>query len=159
VVGHFVDDLGDERALYWSAARGMIALPGLTGTESDALAINSAGRIAGDADIDTGDAHAVVWTRTGNPPSSPEEQIQDLTTSVNALVTAGHLKPGQANGLIRPLNNALKSLANGRVNAACGQLADFQAEVDAKVAGGALLAAEGDALVAEAEAIRTAIGC
>jgi hypothetical protein len=137
----------------------MVELPTLTGIESDAFAINNAGRIAGSADIETGDAHAVVWTRTGDPPPAPEEQIQDLASTVTGLVTTGTLKPGQANGLVRPLENALRSLEDGLVSAACAQLADFQAEVARKVADGALSAAEGDALIAEAEGIRAAIGC
>ena len=114
---------------------------------------------AGSDNIDTGDAHAVVWTRIDDPPSTPEEQIQDLQSAVNELVATDALKPGQANGLLRPLQNALRSLENGRIEAACAQLADFQAEVAGKVADGALASAVGDALIAEAEAIRAAIGC
>ena len=61
--------------------------------------------------------------------------------------------------VMEKLPGKLLTLENGRFDAACGQLADFQAEVAEKVADGALSAAEGDTLTAAAEAIRAAIGC
>jgi probable HAF family extracellular repeat protein len=159
VVGHFLDDEGEEHAFYWSAAAGMIELPTLSGIESDAFAINSAGRIAGSGDIQTGDSHVAIWDRDGNPPASPEERIQNLASTVTALATTGTLNPGQANGLVRPLRNALRSLEEGRTGAACSQLVEFQTEVARKVADGALPTAEANALLAESDAIRAAIGC
>ena len=62
VVGLFNDN--DDRAFYWTAADGMVELPTLTGIESAARAINNAGQLAGYGDIATGDAHAVIWSRT-----------------------------------------------------------------------------------------------
>ena len=156
VVGLFTDN--DDRGFYWTAAGGMVELPTLSGVESAARAINNAGQLAGYGDIDTGDAHAVIWTRAGSPPT-PEEQITSLEASVQDLVEGGSLKPGQANGLASPLQNALRSLARGQLASACAQLGDFQAEVTRKVADGALTPAEGAALIDSAARIRTALGC
>ena len=98
VVGLFTD--GDDRAFYWTAEDGMVELPTLTGFESGARAINNTGQLAGYGDIETGDAHAVIWSRTLNPPT-PEEQIESLDAAIQELVAAGSLKPGQARGLSR----------------------------------------------------------
>ena len=156
VVGLFNDN--DDHAFYWTAADGMVELPTLSGIESGARAINNAGQVAGYGDIATVDAHAVIWNRVTNPPT-PEEQITSLTTSIQDLVARGALKPGQANGLDKPLQNALRSLARGQLAAACSQLGDFQVAVAAKVADGALTPGEGAALIDAATSIRTALGC
>jgi probable HAF family extracellular repeat protein len=148
----------DDRAFYWTAAGGMIELPTLTGIESGARAINSVGQVAGYGDIDTGDAHAVVWNRDTDPPT-PEERIEALESAVEGLVASGSLKPGQANGLLSPLGNASRSLERGRLDAACSQLGDFQLEVARKVRDGALTAAQGEVLIASATSIRVALGC
>jgi len=156
VVGLFNDN--DDHAFYWTPAGGMIELPTLTGIESGARAINNGGQIAGYGDISTGDAHAVVWNNASTPPT-PEEQIESLTTSIIALVEEGSLKSGQANGLMRPLQNALRSVAAGRPASACSQLSDFLAEVSRKVLDGALTPGEGAALSQAATSIQSALGC
>jgi probable HAF family extracellular repeat protein len=156
VVGLWND--GDDFAFYWTASDGLVELPTLTGIESGARAINNAGQAAGYGDIETGDGHAVVWSRDDNPPA-PEEQIESLAASVQALVAAGNLNAGQANGLTRPLGNALRSLERGHPAAACSQLFDFQVEVTRKVLDGALTAGQGVALIDTAASIRAAVGC
>ena len=157
VVGLVNDN--DDRAFYWTAAGGMVELPTLTGIESGARAINNIRQIAGYGDIDTGDAHAVIWNRTTSPPPTPTEQITSLEASVQTLVTSGTLKSGQATGLTRPLQNALRSLDRGQLASACAQLGDFQTEVERKVSDGALTQAEGAALNTQAASIRAALGC
>ena len=158
-LGHVVGLVNDndDRAFYWTAAGGMIELPTLTGIESGARAINNAGQIAGYGDIATGDGHAVIWNASN--PATPEEEIESLESALQALVASGSLKSGQATGLIRPLQNALRSLARGNTAAACSQLGDFQTAVAQKVLDGALTPGEGIALAEAAESIRTALGC
>lgn len=156
VVGLFNDN--DDHAFYWTQQGGMVQLPTLTGIESAARAINNVGQLAGYGDIATGDAHAVIWTHNTNPPD-PEEQITSLEASVQDLVASGSLKTGQATGLNRPLENALRSLASGKLASACAQLGDFQVEVAKKVSDGALTPAEGAALIESATSIRAALGC
>ncbi|HEU4890858.1 MAG TPA: hypothetical protein VFT47_04875, partial [Vicinamibacterales bacterium] len=68
-------------------------------------------------------------------------------------------KSGPANGLMRPLQNALRSVAAGRPASACSQLSDFLAEVSRKVLDGALTPAEGAALSEAATSIRSPLGC
>jgi hypothetical protein len=156
VVGLFNDN--DDRAFYWTAAGGMIELPTLTGIESAARAINSTGQVAGYGDIATGDAHAVIWNRPSTP-TTPEEQIIALEESVQDLVASGRLSPGLAAGLLRPLQNAVRSLEQGRVGLACVQVTVFQVGVRLRVLIGALTPAEGAGLITPARNIRAALGC
>lgn len=90
---------------------------------------------------------------------SPEEQIAEVEADIDDLVESGELKKGQANGLLKPLQNALRSLDKGKTEAACNQLQDFLDEVNQKVADGALDPDSGADLIAAAEAIRADVGC
>jgi hypothetical protein len=101
--------------------------------------------------------HAVIWNASN--PATPEEQIESLEEAVQDLVAEGSLKEGQANGLTRPLRNALRSLDRGQIAPACSQLNDFLTEVTRKVLDGALTPGEGVALIEAARSIRTALGC
>ena len=67
------------RGFYWTAADGMVELPALTGIESAARAINSAGRIVGYGDISTGDAHAVIWRRGVQEADFDSDGASDVT--------------------------------------------------------------------------------
>ena len=71
----------------------------------------------------------------------------------------GLLKPGQANGLINPLGNAIDSLGAGHVDAACSQIQDFIDEVYEKIADGALIEDAGEWLIETADEIMYLIGC
>jgi hypothetical protein len=86
-------------------------------------------------------------------------QIASLVTSIQTMIATGALTPGQANGLIRPLENALRSLARGHGNSACSQLYDFEQGVDQKVLDGAITAQDGAALIESVRRIRTDLGC
>jgi hypothetical protein len=94
-----------------------------------------------------------VWT-TRIP--TPEELVASLVTGVQALIGV-ELNTGQANGLTRPLANAMRSISQGQIAAACSQLVDFIAEVNAKTP--PLGAASAAALIADAVAIQVALGC
>ena len=84
--------------------------------------------------------------------------IDSLRADIQALAADGTLKAGQANGLIRPLDNALSSLEVGHFDDACNQLQDFIDKVyektpvplDEETAAG---------LIADAQAIRSSLGC
>jgi hypothetical protein len=91
-------------------------------------------------------------------PLTPQEAIADIQDEIDGLVDDGVLKKGQANGLTQPLDNAIRSLNKGKTAAACNQLADFIAEVNAKTPA-PLDAATAADLIADAQAIQTAIGC
>ena len=88
----------------------------------------------------------------------PQEAIGNLQDKIDDLVISGILKNGQANGLKQPLGNAIHSLDRGDVTAACNQLTDFIAEVNLKTPSPLDNAAAAD-LIADAEAIQSAIGC
>ena len=89
---------------------------------------------------------------------APELAIQNLIANVDALASAGTLKRGQANGLTRPLENALRSLSRDGTEAACNQLTDFMTEVGLKTPE-PLPQVEADAILASADSIRDALGC
>ncbi len=75
------------------------------------------------------------------------------------LVDEGTLKPSQANGLIRPLENAYRSLQRGKTNPACSQLQDFVDAVNDKISDGVLSPEEGQPLIDAATDARDALGC
>jgi hypothetical protein len=89
---------------------------------------------------------------------TPQEAIGNLQSDIHTLVDDGVLKNGQANGLTKPLDNAIRSLDKGKTADACNQLQDFISEVNAKTPE-PLDAATAAGLIAEADAIRAAIGC
>jgi hypothetical protein len=73
----------------------------------------------------------------------PPQRIADVIADIQALVTAGDLRAGQARALTQVLTNAIRSLENGEPEAACSQLASFAAE----------------AMIAEVASIREQLGC
>jgi hypothetical protein len=97
----------------------------------------------------------VEWDCSSFIVSSVSQCIRD----VQDLVDEGALEPGQANGLIRPLENAIRSLEKGKANAACSQLQDFVDEVNDKINDDALSLEEGQSLIDAANNIRDIIGC
>lgn len=93
------------------------------------------------------------WTTNNN---TPEELVADLMTDIESLIDV-ELKNGQANGLTKPLTNALRSISKGKISAACSQLSDFIEEVNAKTP--PLSESTAAYLIDEAIAIMDAIGC
>jgi CSLREA domain-containing protein len=92
-------------------------------------------------------------------PPTPEEQIAAIIAQINALVTGGALAPNQANPLITKLENVIDKLDQEQTNAACGQLGAFINQINAYIGNGTLTAAQGQALIDAANAIRADIGC
>jgi len=90
---------------------------------------------------------------------APEEKIEALIAAVEALQTAGILNKGQAQGIIRPLENALRSLDNGKLLPACSQLFDFILGVGELIDDGILSLMQGQPLIDQAELCRQALGC
>jgi probable HAF family extracellular repeat protein len=154
----------ERHAVVWPSGSGPVDLATLGGPSSYAASINEAGQIVGQSlsigegtgHPDIAEGHAVLWTPN---TETPAQQIESLVETTEDLVANGSLRPGQANGLTRPLQNALRSLARGSIASACSQLHDFKVEVSAKIRDGALSAAEGMALIDAADAIRAALGC
>ena len=70
----------------------------------------------------------------------------------------GELKAGQANGLLRPLEERTAQPGERKQEDACNQLQDFIDEVIAKTPV-PLIVLDSDALIADAEAIRSSLGC
>jgi ABC-type transporter Mla subunit MlaD len=104
--------------------------------------------------ISAGGAHSLALVRV-----TPQDQITALIAQVQALVTAGTLAQNQANPLINKLNQVITKLDNGQTNAACGQLGAFINQVNAFINSGSLTAAQGQALIDAANAVRTSMGC
>ncbi len=93
---------------------------------------------------------------------SPEEAIQSLIDDdiLDGLVNVVPqiLKPGQANGLTHPLENALRSVGKGNTDDACNQLEDFVTKVEAKTPA-PLPTDEAATLINAANDIRDSLGC
>ncbi|MFY9822714.1 MAG: CSLREA domain-containing protein [Thermoanaerobaculia bacterium] len=90
---------------------------------------------------------------------TPQDQIAALTAQINSLITAGALTPSNANPLLNALNNAAKHLAKGQVAQTCKELGDFIQKVNGDIQTGKLTAADGQALIDAANAIRANLGC
>jgi hypothetical protein len=171
-------DAGDP---YDGVVNNAILLDGATGSDADGDALSYSWTINSDAcsfsdatalnptvtcaepgfyavTLTANDATATTSDSTSVTIYSPEQAILNLFEEIGALEADGTLNKGQANGLRKPLENALRSLDKGNTAAACTQLADFIAEVEAKTPD-PLDAATAAFLIADAEAIRTAIGC
>jgi|SRR5262245_8705874 len=94
-----------------------------------------------------------VWVRQ---VSSPADLTEHLINDVNALIGA-ELNRGQAQGLSRPLRNVLRSIQANRIQPACSQLQDFITKVINTTP--PLSQATSDALISNANAIRTVLSC
>jgi hypothetical protein len=130
-----------------------------------------AGPVANGTPIDTGSVGAKSFTvdasdNAGNTASLthnysviiPQEGTENLQSDIQALADDGTLKTSQANGLLKPLDNAIRSLNKGNIADACNQLQDFITEVNAKTPN-PLDAATAAELIGQAETIRSSIGC
>lgn len=132
-------DTGPEYLLHeivlaeWSASDTLSGLAGATASADDGAAIDTGSDGEKTFEVQAND---VAGNRTtvqrGYIVLSPAQAIGELEESVQALVDDGVLKRNQANGLFSPLANAVRSIGRDNTNAACSQLADFVAEVDAK---------------------------
>lgn len=91
--------------------------------------------------------------------SSPEDAIKDLIEEIYLLIEEGILNKGQGNSLIVKLDNVLKKLDQGKTKAACNNLNAFINHVQGFVRGGRLSAAQGQALIDEANNIRADLDC
>ena len=83
---------------------------------------------------------------------SPEEAVDDLIDDIEDLP----IHPGTINSLTSKLENVLAKIENGQKKAALNQLNAFINQVEAQ-RGNKLTDAQADALIAAAEAIRTAV--
>jgi hypothetical protein len=92
-------------------------------------------------------------------PPTPEDQIAALIAQINALVTAGALTPSNAKPLLNTLENVAKHLDQGQVTQTCKELGDFIKKVEGDIQTGKLTAANGQALIDAANAIRANLGC
>ena len=89
---------------------------------------------------------------------TPAEAVGGLLDQIHELDDAGVLKAGQANGLTRPLDAALRSLGKGQIGPACSQLQDFIDEATLKTPD-PIDPATAAELIASAEEIRAALSC
>lgn len=142
----------------WTEQAKLIASDGAALREGFGSSVSMSGDTAvigafGDDDNGPASGSAYVFTVI-----TSEMAIGNLMYDVEALVDSGVLKTGQANGLTHPLQNAIRSLDDGRFVPACSQLQDFINEVTDKTPT-PLDATNADALINGANDIRTKIGC
>jgi lysophospholipase L1-like esterase len=86
------------------------------------------------------------------------EAITRIIADIRAIQAAGGLKAGQANGLVRPLESALGKLPGSWLQAQ-SMILDFIAEVNRKVADGALTAEDAARLIEAAQRAHAAAAC
>ena len=89
---------------------------------------------------------------------TPAVVVDTLETDITALVSTDVLKRGEANRLTKSLDKMLRSLKKNRTADACRQLDDFIADVTLSTPD-PLDAATAEALLRDAAAMYTALGC
>jgi probable HAF family extracellular repeat protein len=104
------------------------------------------------------DSVAVSWSIEISPPPT-DEAIGGLIDGVSDLETGGALSSGEAQSLSSKLEGALKQCERGNANAATNQIEAFIHHIEAFVQSGKLTAAEGAALINEAQAILASLSC
>jgi len=87
------------------------------------------------------------------PFGGAQVQIEAVISDVQQLVNQGGLDPGQANALTAKLQAALQKLNQGKVIPGINQLQAFMNQVNALITAGVLTNAQGELLIAAAEAI------
>lgn len=108
--------------------------------------------------ISTVNFDSVLLDVSGASPS-PQQQINALIGQVDNLLVAGSLTRSQANVLKSKLNQALTKLNRGMTGDACNLLNDFINQVRNCISVGPLGSTAGQALITDATAIKTNLGC
>lgn len=124
----------------------------LGGNNAVAVAINNAGLIVGTNNMFEIGARATLWRKL-----TPVERVEQLTTAVDALLTAGTIGSGEANSLGAKLDVATAMLNDGKLRPAVNQLGAFINQVQALVNSGRLTPEQGQALMDAAQRAITAI--
>ena len=101
---------------------------------------------------DCNDDDKEVYPGHGCPPTSIED-IQDIISDVQDLLSIGDINSGQANALISKLQKAVASIEADKINAAIGKLDSFINQINAYVNSGVLSRGVGDTLIGEVQDI------
>jgi 6-phosphogluconolactonase (cycloisomerase 2 family) len=89
---------------------------------------------------------------------SPLQQINQLSAKVQSLANAGFLNGGQEVALMGPLRRATEFLNRGQTHVAINQLQGFITNVNDFIRGGVLTQAQGQPLIAAANAVIHSLG-
>jgi hypothetical protein len=89
---------------------------------------------------------------------APLDEINQIIAAVQALITAGTLNGGQGNALLGPSQRAEAFLNSGQPMQAINQLQGFITNVQGFISGGVLTPAQGQPLIAAANAVIHALG-
>ncbi|HEY5926703.1 MAG TPA: hypothetical protein VIV11_33685 [Kofleriaceae bacterium] len=146
--------------VWTNPAEGPVLLPTLGGENRFAGDCTAGNFIAGwsrTAEADAG-PQAVRW-EVQVTPLSDDGAIVDLQTSVEELEEGGAINTGEANSLDAKLEGALMQCERGNETAARHQIEAFINHTRALVRSGRLAASDGDALIAEAEALLAGLDC
>ena len=95
----------------------------------------------------------IVYDDLTFSPPSPQQLIGLIVESVEDLVVGGVLKAGQANGLIKKLEEAIKVLEMGNVQPAIQKLGDFIDQVQSYINRGKFTSGEGQPLIDAAQSV------
>jgi hypothetical protein len=137
----------DAAGYVWTRDGGFVPLPS-PGAPFGVNGINSHGQLVGATANTSGpDLITFVWTPV------PADQTDELADMIDELIADGALDEPYANGLLATLNAVQQKLDQGDTQAAINLLHAFINQVKALVASGRLSPEDGDALIAEAEAL------
>lgn len=123
---------------------------------TETLDIGYSATISGDCSADgyivlnPGDVKSCTIT---NDDIDPETAIQIIIDEIIELVDAGELDGGEGNSLVKKLENALRSIEAGHMQAALGKLTAFANQISAFMIQGVLTPEEGQPLLDEVNRI------
>jgi hypothetical protein len=89
---------------------------------------------------------------------APGEQIDVIIQAIEDMLADGKLNGGQANSLVRKLENVQAKIERGQSDAAINQLMAFINEVESLIAEGVLAASDGAALIEAARNVIAGLG-
>jgi hypothetical protein len=125
------------------------------------LGASAEGSSSGDI-ISTVNFDSVLLDLSATGPS-PRQRINALISKVDSLsaksLTPSQLMPSQASSLRIQLNKALTQLRHGQTSDACKSFDDFISQVTSCISDGPLSPTAGLALINDAIAIKTSLGC
>ncbi|UCC60306.1 MAG: right-handed parallel beta-helix repeat-containing protein [Dehalococcoidia bacterium] len=119
------------------------ALPVTIATDLDGSQRIIDGNNDGTATVDMG-AYECEAAKMELPP--PEDQIEDVISEVEDLVSDGALNKGQGNALVSKLESALSALSKGNIGAAVNKLQAFINQVNAYQEADILIKEDADSL-------------
>lgn len=149
VAGASTTASGIMHAFLWEDGA-MLDLGAIDGRVDD-MFVDDAGHVAATGETSSGHNYTIRWT-VSQRAATPTEEIQITQTTLDNVASRGGISNGHATALRAKLDAAARQVERGNANAAKNILQAFINQVQNLVSRGSLSAADGQALIATAQA-------